>query len=171
MTEYSECKIDIINIYSEGNRNISFYCPPFENIRKFNIVLNNKIENINDFLFFKNKNKTIFKSLTSFTFIDNYYYGNINKSILKNIYKNIRTLPNLQYFEFKCLSDTIGIEFYEKFICRILSLDLDYINLKINENKYNYDNLTDLYSYNELKKIFNIKNDKFKNYIIYKLKY
>ena len=171
MKEYSECKIDKIKIYSEGNRNISFYCKPYENIKKLNIVINNKITNLNDFLFFKYKYKDTFKSLTSFTFKDNYYYSNINKSILKHIYKNISKLPNLKIFEFSCVSKNVGIEFYENFICRILSLDLDYINLKINENSIDYENLTDLYSSNELKRILNIKNEKINNYLIYKLKY
>ena len=162
ITENEECKINKISLIVFKNENIKFYCNSFENLIKIDFTFNNEIINIKDcFPIFSDECKVKFKSLTKFKLYINY---EIELNIIKNIYKNIDSIPNLIYFSLNCNVKEINKDFYIKFINKILSKKLSLIYLKLTTNE-------ELYLLNELKKICNnIKTLNLDKINIYKIK-
>ena len=158
--EKEKCKINklYINIFS-NSFNIKLYCQPFEKLKEVKFHLHNQINNIENIFpifqdYIKNKKKNIiFKSLASFELIIENCGQENNKEIniiIENIFKNIDITPNLQIFKIEGIA-YIKEDYYKKYIRKILSLNLNiidiYIRKKIN-SKYEF------YSSKELKEIY-----------------
>jgi len=164
--QIQNCKIN--EIYFEGLGplgTIKFYSQLFENLIGIEIVATNKDKNIKEvFPIFKENNNIVFKSLNYFKFD----YDELPLDIINNIYLNLDKMPNLKTFKLNYVSKDIDKDFYKNFILKLLSKELDNIELEI---KYLFDYDKELYSYYELKEIFpklkcydlkNIKIDKIK---------
>lgn len=139
-------KINEIIINNPISGNIGFYIQSYESLKNININIRQIIQNKNDLPFFSAENKVIFKSLNNFELI--YNKSNLLDCIyVNNLFNNIDNMPNLRRFIFHCCSD-ITDDFYRKIIIKLLSLNLDYIELKINGFYY-----SEKYLYEELKEI------------------
>ena len=167
--EKEKCKINklYINIFS-NSFNIKLYCQPFEKLKEVKFHLHNQIINLENIFpifqdYIKNKKKNIiFKSLISFELIIENLGQENNEEIniiIENIFKNIDIMPNLQNFKIEVIA-YIKEDYYKKYIRKILSLNLNiidiYIRKKIN-TKYKF------YSIQELKEIYPKAN--YDNYI------
>ena len=90
------------------------------------------------------------------------YYQEISLDILKNISKNIKKMPNLKELSLRLVTfDPKGN--YKKFFKRILSLNLDIVNVGINildHSKINKKNFIPNVATNNLKKLYINKNNK-----------
>ena len=106
----------------------------------------------------------IFKSLTKFHF--NYLTNRKFKlNILNNVFNNIACMRNLKDFLLFCYND-VSDDFREKFIKKLLLLNLTNIYFRIDNNK---DKKDEMFSENELKIINpNIDFSKYKEIYIYK---
>ena len=157
--DYHKSKIEIIeDLNSKINEifcscthgiNYIFKCGPYENITRVNFLIFDIISNLDKcFPLFNKECKPIFKSLKYFKF---HCESPINLKIIKNIYKNIDKMPNIEYFHFHCVNNDISQAFYIEFIKKILKLNLGYfyIEIKTKRGKLNLE-----YSEKELRKIF-----------------
>lgn len=139
-------KINELIINNPISGNISFYIQSYESLKNIKIEISQIIENKNDLPFFCRDNKVIFKSLVGFELI--YNKNNLlDCKYVNNLFNNIDKMPNLRRFIFHCCSD-INDDFYRKIIIKLLSLNLDYIELKINgfgsSEKYLYEELKEI---------------------------
>ena len=165
--ENPNCKINklVINFDKTKTKDIKMYCQPYEYLEEIRIY-NIKIDNINFLPLLNDKCDRVFKSLKYFSLdSDNYLMGH---TLFDNIYNNLDKMPNLKSFRFSCKYKYLKIDEYENFIKKLLSLNLDYIFLKIdNEQSFIFD--IEEYSYNELKRLYpNFKVTNFNNINIYK---
>ena len=152
----------------ETSSNIKFYIGPYINLESLNIECKNKIKNLGDIIFFNNKQKILFRSLTHFRFIYNIKEG-IHYNLLKNLYNNIDNMPNLRYFELECDTVDINENFYKELILKLIKLRLDKLTIIVKKS-YNEEVLS-FYSKNELKKLCpNIIFIDFNNIYIQKIK-
>ena len=92
------------------------------------------------------------KSLETFS-IGEYIIPKISKSSLEKIYHYFDRMPNLKFIRLNCVCGDINIEIYNKFIIKLLSLKLDYLDLNIIKNEDSQFN-KERYSLEELKAIF-----------------
>ena len=142
--ENENCKIDKINLIFVDT-SPTLQCKPFVNMSHINIEIWALLINIEDyFSFFKNTN-LYFKSLNYFRF--EYFMEKMKLELLKNLYNNIDNMPNLKVFILYCDFDGIDNNLYNALIKKLLSKNLDEINLKLKKER------TDFYSLDELKKI------------------
>ena len=127
--ENSASNVHEININCNGEGNIKFYIESFENLFKVNIVLENRLNNIENIIpILSGKCSTIYKLLTHFNLT---YYQEISSDILHNITNNIDKIPNLKEFSLRCVSyDPNGN--YKSLFKKILSRNLDIVNVGIN---------------------------------------
>ena len=158
--ENSTSNVHEININSKGEGNIKFYIESFENLFKVNLDLDNKIDNIENIIpFLNDKCNRIYKLLTHFNLT---YYQEISLDILKNITNNIEKMPNLKELSLRLVTfDPKGN--YKKLFKRILSLNLDIVNVGINilaHSKINKKNFIPNVATNNLKKLYINKNNK-----------
>ena len=157
MKENSECKIDIS---LENSLKINF--EPIEDLEKIKVLWKTKIE-LDSLPFFQEYYNGIFKSLIIFRL----YIGIVSINNIIYLFKNIDNMPNLKEFEFNCYCNEIKVEDYNKCIIKLLSKNLDFIELDTNSIKYE----SSKYSIKELKNIYpQFKLNKYKQINIYKLK-
>ena len=154
--ENNQMKINNILLHLENNSSIKFYIKSYEDLISFDLNYKYKIKNIKDILpIFTDNCQVIFKSLSNLKINNQYPYEPLSLDILNNIYNNLNYMPNLKSLYLCCYykeEDEIKIEFYKKFIKKILSIKLEYIHIVI-KGKYLYEDKT--YSINELKEICN----------------
>ena len=132
--ENTNLKINDISIIYGGNKNIQFYCGPFENLVSINLFLNQKLLNFEEALpIFKDNCQIQFKNLTTFslytlntTFAEKFV---VEYKIFNNIYNNLDHMPNLKHFHLECIIKDLDNEKYIKFIKKLLSKNLDSIKL------------------------------------------
>ena len=137
-------------IFKSNSKYVNIFIEPLENLEVTELNLSEmeslKLKTEKNF-FFKANCKTIFKSLIVFDF----RLLQISNEELKNLYKNIDNMPNLKEFKFDCYCNEIKEENHNKFIIKLLPLDLDFTVLTINKNGIRgY-----FYSLEELKNKFN----------------
>lgn len=144
---------------------IKFNCCKFENLINLSLSFSIIIDNLeNSFPIFNDKCKIIFKSLKSFYLMCN-STKNYEFNIINNLYNNMECMPTLTKFEL-IFQVKVEEKFHQNFICKLLSMDLDYLNFKVSQVLY-YSN--DYYSKDELKQLFpNIDYNKYKKIQIYK---
>ena len=152
-------------LWDKGN-NIQLYCQSFENLTHLEIKTYNEIINIIDALpFFNYSCETIFKSLTYLSFCMDFKIE-MSFDLIKNLYNNLECFPNLKVFIIECYSPKIDKIFYEKFILKILKLNLKSISVKIKNKSCEQGD----YTVNEIKNMFpDIKNPNFNNIKISKI--
>ena len=149
-------KINSIELNIIGT-NLKFYCGPFKDLINFYFYSDKKIKNLNfAFPIFNDKCNIIFESLNSFTL----NLIEIDLDILNNIYNNLDKMPNVKKFTLITICTKIKKEFYLKFVTKILSMNINEINIDF-EQDINMNEMTE----NELKEIN--PNLKFNN--IYKI--
>ena len=167
LKENPNCKINkiIIDIDSTKTKDIKMYCQPYEYLEEITIYYS-KTDNKNFLPLLNDKCDRVFNSLKYF-FLDSKDYL-IGGTLFDTIYNNLDKMPNLKNFGFCCNCKYLTINKYENFIKKLLSLNIDYISLKIrNESYFLLDNAK--YSYNEIKRLYpNFKVTNFNNINIYK---
>ena len=169
LKENPDCKINklIINIGRIKAKDIKMYCQPYEYLEEISIECSKLDKYINILPLLNDKCDRVFKSLKFFFFDSE--SNLIGYTFFDNIYNNLDKMPNLKSFSFCCKHKYLTINEYENFIKKLLSLNLDYIFLKI-ENGNSFFFNKELYSYNELKKLYpNFKVTNFNDINIYKI--
>ena len=165
--ENSEYNIDKLSIFLRGKRTTKLYCKSFEDLVELTIHSSNKINNIKNALpFFDFQCNKIFKKLTNLSFQLN--DSNVMEfDLLENLYNNLDCFPNLKLFSIDCFSYQIDQNVYDKFILKVLKLNLESIYIKIIRNKKGKEVR---YTFDEIKNIFPyIKYFNFHNIKIYKI--
>ena len=166
ITENPKCTVNQFSINSFLGMNIKFFIQSFENLVsvKFDIRMRFNLSN-NNFPLFKDNCSIIFKYLKNFTFIAKGCYR-LDFDILNNIYNNIDKMPNLKSFILICNQKDITEEFSIKLLRKLLSLNLDNIELCCS-NKRDFFNEKQLkeYSLNELKELYPKMDINFPNHI------
>ena len=152
-----------INLYY-FNKSIRLYCQCFENIIelkiKFNYNLQTNILLEKFFMIFNKKNKTIFRSLKIFSYIDN-FSDNLSIDEINKI--NFNSMPNLNDLTIHCRRKKLIYSDFIKVIEKILLLYIKNIELKISPKE------TIIYTRSKLRELFpNIKYNKFKKLSIEK---
>lgn len=155
-----------------SNKKTNVFCQSYENLKYFRIRCNH-ISNIKEVLpFFNTKCDITFNELNTFYFQCGEYETDFD--VIKNIYNNIDKMPNIRNFDIICFCQTINEKFYEQFIGKILSLNLDNAIIKIRLSSNRLDFPASKYSIKELnemkKKYPKFKSLNFNKIIIYKLK-
>ena len=154
INENENCKINniFLNIRKPNTNLIQFDCCPFERLIEVRLYFQPKIYNLEyAFPLLGSNCQTIFRSLKVFHFQYEYLsiFENI-QNILENIYNNFEKMPNLNEFLLNCTCD-ISEEFYMKFLIKILSSNLNFINFDMRNNeKYNKSELRE----SDLEKIY-----------------
>jgi len=166
LEDNKDCKTDKIYLTGGGCKYIGLSCTSYENLKEIIIDLENKIRSISlPILFDTNKR---YDSLINFTLYNKVNSGDyeINISLLKNIYNNIDNMPKLKIFKLECYTRNVDKDFYNDFIRKLLSLNLDEIVLLV---KFNVSSIKK-YSKQELREIYpNINHLDFSNISIYNL--
>ena len=90
----------------------------------------------------------VFKSLKYFKF---QCESCVDLKIIKNIYKNIDKIPNINYFHFHCVNPDVEQQFYMELIYKFLKLKLNYSFIEI-KTKRAEENIE--YSKKELREAF-----------------
>ena len=155
-----------------SNKKTNVFCQSYENLKYFGIRCN-QISNIKEVLpIFNAKCDITFNELNTFYFQCEEYETDFD--VIKNIYNNIDKMPNIRNFVITCFCQTINEKFYEQFIGKILSLNLDNAIIKIRLSSMRLDFPASKYSIKELnemkKKYPKFKSLNFNKIIIYKLK-
>ena len=166
LVESKDCQTDKIHLLGEGCKGIGLCCTSFENLKEIIIDIENQIRAISLPILFDTSRK--YDSLINFTLFSKYKFRDyeISISILKNIYNNIDNMPKLKIFKLKCYTRNVDKEFYNKFIRKLLSLNLDQIILLV---KFNVSGVK-RYSKQDLREIYpNINHLDFSNIAIYNL--
>ena len=116
---------------SIGNGVIGFYIESYINLGEINLILDNDIDNLEEiFPIFNNNCDIIFTALTNFNLTYHHWKG-ISTQDLNNFINNIDKMPSLNKFTLICNS-YITKENYNKLKRKILSLNLNYANISIN---------------------------------------
>ena len=173
--ENKKSKINDIVIDCRFGQNIKnkIYCQSYETLKYFGIEIE-KIYDLKKVLpIFNEKCEIKFKELEKFSFKNEKYETNID--VLKNIYNNIDKMPNIRQITIICFCSKMNEEFYRKIIEKILSLNLDYseikIRLSLNELVTNFEQMYSIKELNEMKKIYpKFKSLNFNKIKIHKLK-
>ena len=146
--------------------NFEFYCTSFENLIELKIECYNHLISEKTVPIFSSNCKVLFKSLKVFKL------SSINESdkagsIISNLFGNMKYMPYLKSFSLIYRYKT-SEEFYNNFIRKLLSLNLESIFFSISrdsEKIYRYD----FYSVDELKEIYpKIYPYKYKKFMIYR---
>ena len=146
--------------------NFEFYCTSFENLIELKIECYNHLISEKTVPIFSSNCKVLFKSLKVFKL------SSINESdkagsIISNLFGNMKYMPYLKSFSLIYRYKT-SEEFYNNFIRKLLSLNLENIFFSISrdsEKIYRYD----FYSVDELKEIYpKIYPYKYKKFMIYR---
>ena len=146
--------------------NFEFYCTSFENLIELKIECFNHLIKEQTFPIFSKNCKVIFKSLKVFLL------SSINESdrageIIFNLFGNMKCMPCLKSFSLIYRYKTTK-EFYDNFIRKLLSLNLESINFIISRDSdklFRYD----YYSVDELKEIYpKLYPYKYKRLMIYR---
>ena len=138
--ESKECKINKFSLFAGYHSNIQFYIGIYENLISVNInicKINYKLDFKKIFPIFDKNCDIIFKNLKNFEFcsFDGYNsYDLMEADIIKNIYNNLDKMPCLKAFSMKCFCKNIG-NFYIEFFKKLLTLNLEEIELMIDDNK------------------------------------
>ena len=157
MREYSENNINIL--YNNGNLNMSL--EPYKDLEEIIVFWFESI-NLSTLPFFQNNLTEIFTSLVIFRF----QLPNISSNDLNNLYITIDKMPNLKEFGLITNCKEIKKDDANKFIIKLLSLDLNFIEFNAKEESWH-----EQYSFEELKILFPSFNpNHFKEIEIYKLK-
>ena len=157
MREYSENNINIL--YNNGNLNMSL--EPYKDLEEIIVFWFESIE-LSTLPFFQNNLTEIFTSLVIFRF----QLPNISSNDLNNLYINIDKMPNLKEFGLITNCKEIKKDDANKFIIKLLSLDLNFIEFNAKEESWH-----EQYSFEELKILFPLINlNHFKLIEIYKPK-
>ena len=159
--EEKKSKINDLTLNIYCNLNLKLNSGIFENLIKIDLLVNSDLKDIETILPIFNDNcQKVFKSLTTFGFrvVEN-LKDIINMKLLKNIYNNLDKMPKLQNLILGFFVEGLNKEkqFYMKLIEKILSMKLFYINIKL----FGEESEHELYSYNELKKLY--RDNYFKN--------
>ena len=159
--EEEKSKINDLTLNIYCNLNLKLNSGIFENLIKIDLLVNSDLKDIETILPIFNDNcQKVFKSLTTFGFrvVEN-LKDIINMKLLKNIYNNLDKMPKLQNLILGFFVEGLNKEkqFYMKLIEKILSMKLFYINIKL----FGEESEHELYSYNELKKLY--RDNYFKN--------
>ena len=173
--ENKKSKINDIVIDCRFGQNIKnkIYCQSYETLKYFGIEIE-KIYDLKKVLpIFNEKCEIKFKELEKFSFKNEKYETNID--VLKNIYNNIDKMPNIRQITIICFCSKMNEEFYRKIIEKILSLNLDYSEIKIrlswNELVNGFEQMYSIKELNEMKKIYpKFKSLNFNKIKIHKLK-
>ena len=108
---------------------------------------------LNDLPFFSNNLQITFKSLIIFDFKArdmDFDFDNIN-----NLYNNIDNMPNLKNFGLICFSENVDLNFFKKFVKKILNLHLMHVVFELTSfTFFEPDKEKEYYSFNELKEMF-----------------
>ena len=158
-------KIDKFKLFIYNyNKSIKFYCQSFENLIEVKLQFSSDIKDLDKFFPLLNVNcPIVFKSLKVFSLI---IQNNISNPLI-NLYNNINNncVPNLKELSLQC-DNLIDKDFYNKFIKKILSINLNIIQL----NTIKYFEKSKLYSEEELKEIYpDINISKYNKLLIKKL--
>ena len=152
--EDENIKINDLTLIINSNLNLKLNCGLLENLIKFQLSVDGDLKDIEEILpVFNDKCQKDFKSLKTFIFSvkDNFKYE-INMKLLEHIYNNLDKMPNLENlvlnFFVKGLKNEK--EFYMKFIEKVISMKLFYINIKL----FREESEQKLYSYKELKELY-----------------
>lgn len=152
--EEENSKIKDLTININCNLNLKLNSGLFENLNKFYLGIDGDLKDLETiFPIFNSKCQKVFKSLITFGFkIENNMKDIINMSILKNIYNNLDKMPKLENLILNFFVEGLKKEkdFYMKFIEKILSMQLFYINIKLFGEEENHE----LYGYKELKELY-----------------
>ena len=146
--------------------NFEFYCASFENLIELKIECYNHLINEQTCPILSSNCKILFKSLKVFM-LSSLSESNKAGPILFNLFGNIKYMPCLKSFSliyhYKCTE-----EFYNNFIRKLLSLNLESIHFTISrdfEKLFRYD----YYSVDELKEIYpKLYPYKYKRLMIYR---
>ena len=127
--EKKDSKIDKIRIWRANN--MSFYCAPFENLKKLDIFLDENMgPNIRDiFPIFNNNCNIIFKFLSYFKFCADEKML-IDIDILKNIYNNLDKMPKLKNFQMFCTS-FLKEDFANQIYQKLNSMNVNYFKIDV----------------------------------------
>ena len=137
--EIKNCKINKFLLKTYRCKTIRLFCSLFENLIIIDIECDNEIKNIEDCLPIFNDNCNVkFNSLKKFRF-QNYSKNGIKYQVLYNLFNNIDFIPNLNIFDFYCITKDIIENLYKKFIKKLLSLSLNELYLQI--KKYSTKNI------------------------------
>ena len=163
------CKIERFK-YSGGIFNDKFSIHSFENLKVLELKSIRKTSWIEKIIpIFHKHYDCNFKSLIKFAF-DNLINHDIDLRIITNVVNNLKKIPSLKCFIFKCYSQ-ISLKDYHNLIKNILSLKIKSIEFGINsyQNRRGYIFYEDEYTEKELKSL-NEKIDfkYFQNIKIYK---
>ena len=151
INEDSNSKINKLQINMITFLNFEFNCISFENLIELKIECYNHLIKEQTFPLFSKNCKVLFKSLKSFMLSSVNESGNAS-IILFNLFDNIKCMPYLESFSLIYRYKTTE-EFYNKFIRKLLSLNLDSIFFSIGRDSgkiFRYD----YYSVEELKEIY-----------------
>lgn len=147
--EDQNCKINKFTIEDIFQKDISFYCCPFKDLVEAKINTFSTIKDlINIFPIFNNKCNINFNSLEVFSF---HNINILNIDFVKNMYNNMDCMPNLKDLNINCIvEEEIEKDFYNNFIKKILSMNLERINFIVKHD----DDIDEPYSEDELKEIY-----------------
>lgn len=159
-------KIDKFEINLISFVNFEFYCTSFENLIELKIECYNHLINEQTCPILSNNCKILFKSLKVFM-LSSLSESNKAGPILFNLFGNIKYMPCLKRFSliyrYKCIE-----EFYNNFIRKLLSLNLESIFFTISRDSEKLFR-NDYYSVDELKEIYpKIYPYKYKRLMIYR---
>ena len=151
--ENKYCNIKKIFVNIRGNRNAKLYIGPYENITSFRLNICKYKNSKNIFPLFDKNCSIIFKNLKIFEF------NNINDNDvlftqydnLLNLYDNLDKMPNIKSIIIKCFCEYVQSEYYYSIIKKLLSLNLEEIEIEI-KNKYDVEN--GVYNKGEYSKTF-----------------
>ena len=146
--ENPNCKINKISLKVTGREKITFYCQPFGSLEKIEIIFRDPRIHLIDISYFlpmfKSNSEIVYKSLVEL----NLNFGfSLSLKEFKNLSNSINNMPNLKKFFLYFNLDKISRKDYEKFIRKLLSLNLEII--KINT----YILYDEVYSFKELQNI------------------
>ena len=168
--EKSNLKMTKIKFYGKLINDLKFYIQSYENLESIYINMNEDILNLKNAIpLFNEKCKIEFKSLKKFIFYNEKTEMNIEN--LKNLFFNIEKLPKLIKFGLCCFSKEIKEDLYMQFVKKLLSMNLEFLVLRIKttvgndtiiQENYDIDDV-EYYSRNELKELCpNLKYYRFK---------
>lgn len=130
--EDEDSQINDICLKMNGTKKIELICGPFEDLEKFDIDIEEEIIDLeNSCKIFNNDNSDLmFYSLKYFSFVNK----NFNFTVINNICNNLDNMPNLKEFFLRANNvKDFNEDIYQKFIDKLLNMNLDALRVKIND--------------------------------------